>query len=1242
MNWDGYSDKKDRAANKVYEDVHITSWELNSGVDGALIPNGVSTLEEKSRLVEASNSNKYNITQSIAETFGIFCVYEYKTDSAGRFIKTYTEDGINKTGRCAVFYNKAIKQDNPLNLTYQHNLQSFSRTADTSELYTKLYVSAIDSDNMDTGYISIADADSNPLRDDFILNFDYLYSVGSITDLQKQQIEQYKVKLRAYNDELAALEEKISNDEVLLNEAKADATIAKEGVSSAHEQYVSYQTLAENEIYTTPVHKDVNNRYTGIFVPSAAEGIVKCTLKLDGVLAEGYDIRGYQDIEYSSTKTLFTYATLTKVSSVTAPADDSTFYAVIDEYGFLTDIYTSIKNTALGDNVITGAVVYLDLYYCPKNKYEKVMEKFQTLETINTAKQAEAEQEVKKLQELVDTNTAARDELLQKKEDLNNLFERQMGGALREGYWTPNSYDDIGSLVKINAHNNTSPFLWDSEAFDGEDEPYYYANAEDQGNDIKTYYPIVDLSEPLAAGVNITNTFPLYFTKVLSPYTTDQYFSGGPAKVMLDAMSYYFDLSGYSGANHVIKVEVDLAASPFVKVTIDGIALTVYTDDTVFGTKAPEVNDITARFEGLAGSLVTMKLYPNAGYIFGFIKETDGTIKPIALLNNDSIEYSRYITGKVYYESSVVEKTQITTGIQDYPTTATYVYPRIFIDYKNTNYNSDEFTIYKSTTAEEVVEDSREYLTKYTDYSVLLRDWKPYVNFKVTENCSVSEIFNDYFHVACRVSRANEQLYLDAKQVALDNSQPKYSYSITKANIPDEMEAVELGQLAYINDYSLSVYKVTGYISGVKYSLDDSSKDELTIQNYKTKFEDLFSTISASSEAMQVNKRSYDAAASSFSGGVLTSNVLQKSLAQSNVSFNFSKTKVTMDDTGGITLTNETPYTNGVYGQVALRGGGIYCSNSTDELGNRIWNSAITADGINAALITAGQLDTNKIRIYNGNNIAFQWNSEGLYAYDTNEEGQPDLNTYVRLSQDGLQYVSTGTTAVDLGWNGLQIAAQDGAVALSGSDGLTIYNSDSQKVAHLGKDGTTYGLQLYNGTDNNTLTFYNTNDGTLWLKSEMLVGGETSGTASGISGADTSSNDLRIWAGATSNSETAREKAPFRVYEDGSIYASHGQIGNLDIENLEDSLQSYKIRVESSQGTVFSTEATTVTVLTASLYKGESPASVPSGGTLTYQWCKKENGDWVAIEGANTSSYEITMTDKSSYCCKAVLTKGGN
>ena len=37
----------------------------------------------------------------------------------------------------------------------------------------------------------------------------------------------------------------------------------------------------------------------------------------------------------------------------------------------------------------------------------------------------------------------------------------------------------------------------------------------------------------------------------------------------------------------------------------------------------------------------------------------------------------------------------------------------------------------------------------------------------------------------------------------------------------------------------------------------------------------------------------------------------------------------------------------------------------------------------------------------------------------------------------------------------------------------------------------------------------------------------------------------------------------------------------------------------------------------------------------------KENGIWVDIAGETGTTYSVVMTDRATYCCKAVLTKGG-
>ena len=77
-------------------------------------------------------------------------------------------------------------------------------------------------------------------------------------------------------------------------------------------------------------------------------------------------------------------------------------------------------------------------------------------------------------------------------------------------------------------------------------------------------------------------------------------------------------------------------------------------------------------------------------------------------------------------------------------------------------------------------------------------------------------------------------------------------------------------------------------------------------------------------------------------------------------------------------------------------------------------------------------------------------------------------------------------------------------------------------------------------------------------------------------------------------------------------------------------------------GITYKDKVTTKTVLTATLYKGEQPTTLPVGAAIAYQWCKKADDKWVDIEGATEAIYpDVEMTDRATYCCKAVLTKGG-
>ena len=85
-------------------------------------------------------------------------------------------------------------------------------------------------------------------------------------------------------------------------------------------------------------------------------------------------------------------------------------------------------------------------------------------------------------------------------------------------------------------------------------------------------------------------------------------------------------------------------------------------------------------------------------------------------------------------------------------------------------------------------------------------------------------------------------------------------------------------------------------------------------------------------------------------------------------------------------------------------------------------------------------------------------------------------------------------------------------------------------------------------------------DGNVVATGTMIVG-NTMGTQAGISGVGIADDDIRFWAGSNYKD---RSKSPFRVQQDGSIYASKGQIGNFKIESAsETSLKANGLTIAS-------------------------------------------------------------------------------
>ena len=1311
MDWSNYSDMDDRETNKMYDDIQVDKWEVT---DGKLIPAGTSKLQEKARYINSDKgSNKYNITQTIAETFGIFCVYEYKCETNGQFIKTYVdESGRNMTGRTAVFYNRAIKTDNPFTLDYQKNLQSISRTCDSTEVYTKLFVDPIQSDTMTDGYVTIANTTANPLMDEFILNFDYLYSKGSITEYQKDFIDKYSVETHEINEELRNKGELINLLTVEINDKKAEKAGAEKSVSAIQEELTHYQTLRDNDVTNTPVVKDKNNSYSVAFVKDndKTSPYYRADLRLEGILSSS--INGYKNYKYE--EAIFTSKNLISSQDFKSVAEnDKNMYVVLDEDGYAIGLYTGYAEWFKADDLEndyifdTGYIVYLALQYSPHNKYVEVCNRFERMITKNKKQIAICDNFIESKQVELDELIASQSELLARKNSLNQKLEYIMGPALREGHWSAEDYEDIGrkteTTIKVGDKTvDDVSLVFDTELFDGEEKGYYYASAEDASSDIRTYYDYIDISSYITSWRDKNpEDLVIHLTQPEFRYTVTESqvngLSAGNYFILYNMTKYYFNLSQALETGNILRIQSfsGEAATPIVlqMSTDNGVEWT----NIAFEAYDEEKNyaNLTDIFEGLNKYLSTYKIYPNTGFIYGFISQekiaedsTDKTttaVKPVLLLNNPEINYSiykqiNYSFGNESVVPSLLYKTNEELVI---------CYPRIVITKNNVNYDDDLLTI-----TEENVEKA---LVKFEDYSVLLRNGQPRFNLKVTKNTTPYALLNKNYTIAYRISQANEMLYRDALEVARENSRPRFSYDVSVAQLPDTVESYELGQLGYINDSALGVKAAKGYISSITLVLDSPKDDEIQIQNYKTKFEDLFATITASSEAMKSNQQSYDIAASIInpSTGNIQGSILQDSFNNNKVELTYSNTQVHIDDTDGITLTNTEPYSNGVYGQVVMRGGGIFLSNSVDSNYNRIWTTGITPNGINASTITTGQLDANLVRIFAGNNVAFQWNSEGIYAYKRDENNQFLPNTYVRYSDKGLQYLDDGFTAVDLGWNGLAINTQGGSLTLTGKDGLVVYdglqNDSENPTNHLIKIGkfeenenVSYGMRLYKpitiGEDTSYAeTLITSNDGHLWLKDYIEVGnktnsddgvsiygagvsglvnseddvisggganlggssGSTNTGGAGLSGVGDPNKSVRFWAGSSFDT---RDAAPFRVLQDGTCYATslyiggNSSINGSSVNDIVTVMNNYNSKLFSSNGFVYNRETTTQTILFCSATKnGVEVAALPDNYLLTLEYCERSSGEWFVKQTSFGERFNVTVDMDENYSYRSVL-----
>ena len=455
----------------------------------------------------------------------------------------------------------------------------------------------------------------------------------------------------------------------------------------------------------------------------------------------------------------------------------------------------------------------------------------------------------------------------------------------------------------------------------------------------------------------------------------------------------------------------------------------------------------------------------------------------------ESVEINNENVNKIAFNRKIPQADYDSIGRNRAPTPQEYEwvrqYPRLYFD--TLKLKETEIKLFQNTYQ---LKEFEEYYTVEDDRSKGLKvkgvgyytTIKPGLFYKTVGPLDFSVVYT--------LSNVDVAIYLDALNVMYENARPKVSYEVELSVLNPEFVHTaykRLNQIVHINDNDLKLENVSGYISTVTLKLDKPWEDTVEIKNYETKFEDLFSTIVAQTEAMKSSRPALNTAIAAFtSTGLIDKNIIYDSINSANLNLSFNSGKLTIDQAEGIWGTSDT-------GVVAFRGGGIFTATEKDNSGNWIWNTGILPSGINADLITTGQLDTNKIKVYAGNELRFQWNGEGLYAYKSFSSDGAEIASTITIPNnkiDQKQYVKFNS-------EGLFLTSEKGAYyhapINTSADGSIIYAYDKLSQTINRVEVSWQGLKLRNWK-NEEVFYADPDTGDLTLKGNIIA---TSGTIGG-------------------------------------------------------------------------------------------------------------------------------------------------
>lgn len=434
----------------------------------------------------------------------------------------------------------------------------------------------------------------------------------------------------------------------------------------------------------------------------------------------------------------------------------------------------------------------------------------------------------------------------------------------------------------------------------------------------------------------------------------------------------------------------------------------------------------------------------------------------------------------------------------------------------------------------------------------------------------------------------DDKYYADAQSVMYNSCYPKVAYAINVlelSRLPGyELFTFDLGDQTYAEDPDFfgTQKKEKVVITELSERLDDPSKNQIRVQNFKNQFQDLFQRITATVQQAQYSTGAYEkAAALAEASAQKKEEFVSAALGLANAKFSAAGQTSVVQDINGLTLTDER-----TQDQMRLIGGAILMGTTDKETGVRSWKTGLTPEGISASLVTAGTINTGNIQITNGSDPVFRWDTFGISAFDADwNNGQiiSRANPYkfVRFDKHGIYgingVVEDNTSVNGESWKPNDINEIDAKATFALTwEGLKVTGSNGveARIGKITQNGTEYIMNITKGAgdDKESLLSFS-NNGTLKV-------GDWSVSKDGLDSIDEESATYDLRRSAVSSipqvflSAKGRQilsdpdnpnpwgdadivfKAGdhFHVTKQGAVYGSAGNIAGWEIE--EDGLVS--------------------------------------------------------------------------------------